>query len=352
MATIHIAIEPTLAVASFAGRSIADHLRAMAQAAELTATFVTRADRVPEGAIVLDGRYLALDLQGRTLAGGLVTEHATVCAAAAQPTTVADVLDAPPASDATVVRGAEGRAAIDRWELTQCEQAVRERHVARLARAGAHFEFPLGTTDLGVVVEPGAHIGPNVVLRGSTVVAATAVIHANSWLEDTTVAAGAVVKAGSVCEAATIGIEAAVGPMAHLRTGTVLERGVKVGNFVETKKAVLREGAKASHLTYLGDTEIGAHANIGAGTITCNYDGYNKHRTEIGAGAFIGSNSALVAPLRIGAEAIVAAGSTITRDVPEGALAVVRPPQRVLEGRGRTLMQRNARKKQDKGNSE
>ena len=118
-----------------------------------------------------------------------------------------------------------------------------------------------------------------------------------------------------------------VGPYARLRPGTVLGQGAKIGNFVETKKTVLGPGAKANHLTYLGDATIGAKANIGAGTITCNYDGFGKYRTVIGEGAFIGSNSALVAPLTIGDRAIVAAGSAVTQDVEADALAIVRPPQ-------------------------
>jgi bifunctional UDP-N-acetylglucosamine pyrophosphorylase/glucosamine-1-phosphate N-acetyltransferase len=123
-----------------------------------------------------------------------------------------------------------------------------------------------------------------------------------------------------------------VGPFARLRPRTVLEEDVRVGNFVETKKAVLRAGAKASHLSYLGDAEIGAGSNIGAGVITCNSDGFEKHPTSIGEGAFIGSNSELVAPVTVGKGAWVGAGSTITRDVPPGALAVSRAPQKNLEG--------------------
>ena len=143
----------------------------------------------------------------------------------------------------------------------------------------------------------------------------------------TTVADGATIHAFSHIEGATIGALAEVGPYARLRPGAVLGTKAKVGNFVEMKKAVLGDGAKASHLTYLGDAEVGAGANIGAGTITCNYDGYFKYRTVIGEGAFIGSNSALVAPVVIGAGALVAAGSVITSDVAADALALVRPPQ-------------------------
>ncbi|WP_085810172.1 bifunctional UDP-N-acetylglucosamine diphosphorylase/glucosamine-1-phosphate N-acetyltransferase GlmU [Sphingomonas sp. TZW2008] len=155
-----------------------------------------------------------------------------------------------------------------------------------------------------VVIEPNVVFGPGVAVDDG------ATIHAFSHLEGARVGAGA-----------------SVGPFARLRPGAVMERGARVGNFVEMKKSVLGAGAKANHLTYLGDAEIGAGANIGAGTITCNYDGFLKYRTVIGAGAFIGSNSALVAPVTIGDGAIVAAGSTITGDVEPDALALVRPPQ-------------------------
>ncbi|HEU0044460.1 bifunctional UDP-N-acetylglucosamine diphosphorylase/glucosamine-1-phosphate N-acetyltransferase GlmU [Sphingomonas sp.] len=162
------------------------------------------------------------------------------------------------------------------------------------------------------------------------------------------VAEGAVIRAFSHLEGATIGEGAEVGPYARLRPGAVLGRKAKVGNFVEVKKATLGEGAKASHLSYLGDAEIGAGANIGAGTITCNYDGFFKYRTKIGAGAFIGSNSALVAPVTIGGGAIVGAGSVVTQDVEPDALALVRPPQKAKPGwakRFRDVM--SARKRND-----
>ena len=143
-----------------------------------------------------------------------------------------------------------------------------------------------------------------------------------------------------MCDGAEIGPGARVGPMAHLRPETRLEADVKVGNFVEVKNTLLKRGAKASHLTYLGDAEIGEGANIGAGTITCNYDGFGKYRTVIGAGAFVGSNSALVAPLTIGAGAIIGAGSVITEDVPAESLAVERSPVRVLTGKAPAIRAR------------
>jgi bifunctional UDP-N-acetylglucosamine pyrophosphorylase/glucosamine-1-phosphate N-acetyltransferase len=160
-------------------------------------------------------------------------------------------------------------------------------------------------------------IGPNVVFAPGVVVADEVEIRAFSHLE------GCIVERGAV-----------IGPFARLRPGTVIEQGAHVGNFVELKAAVLGAGAKANHLSYLGDAEIGAGANIGAGTITCNYDGVNKHRTVIGEGAFIGSDTALVAPVRVGARALVGAGSVITEDVPDDALAVARGRQANKAGRG------------------
>ncbi len=143
---------------------------------------------------------------------------------------------------------------------------------------------------------------------------------------------GATIRSFSHLEGVSVGEDCSVGPFARLRPGTVMEKGSKVGNFVEMKKAVLGEGAKASHLTYLGDADVGAHANIGAGTITCNYDGYFKYQTEIGERAFIGSNSALIAPVKIGADAIVAAGSAVSRNVGDGELRMVRGEQLVKPG--------------------
>jgi bifunctional UDP-N-acetylglucosamine pyrophosphorylase/glucosamine-1-phosphate N-acetyltransferase len=143
---------------------------------------------------------------------------------------------------------------------------------------------------------------------------------------------GAVIHSFSNIVGARIGKNASIGPYARLRPGTVLGEGVRIGNFVETKAADLEAGVKVNHLTYIGDTHIGENANIGAGTITCNYDGFDKHRTEIGAGAFVGSNSSLVAPVKIGAGAYVGSGSVISRDVPDDALAVERSEQSIREG--------------------
>jgi bifunctional UDP-N-acetylglucosamine pyrophosphorylase/glucosamine-1-phosphate N-acetyltransferase len=145
---------------------------------------------------------------------------------------------------------------------------------------------------------------------------------------------GAIIRAFSHLEGCVVKRHAIIGPYARLRPGTVVEARAHVGNFVELKATTLGEGAKANHLAYLGDATIGAGANIGAGTITCNYDGVNKHRTEIGAGAFIGSDTALVAPVKVGARALVGAGSVITANVPDDALAIARGRQTVFAGRG------------------
>jgi bifunctional UDP-N-acetylglucosamine pyrophosphorylase/glucosamine-1-phosphate N-acetyltransferase len=152
-----------------------------------------------------------------------------------------------------------------------------------------------------------------------------------------TVEEGAVIRSFSHLEGARVGKGARVGPFARLRPGADLAEDVHIGNFVEVKAARIEAGAKANHLAYIGDATVGAAANVGAGTITCNYDGVAKHRTEIGKGAFIGSNSALVAPVTIGDGAYIGSGSVVTRDVPADALAIARGPQTVKEGWAKRL---------------
>jgi bifunctional UDP-N-acetylglucosamine pyrophosphorylase/glucosamine-1-phosphate N-acetyltransferase len=186
-------------------------------------------------------------------------------------------------------------------------------------------------------VDPGCSVGrdtilyPNVHLRGARI-GRGCVIYPGNIVEDSTVGAGTILNPNNWIEGARIGKACRVGPMSHLRPGTVLGDGVRVGNFVETKKARLGRGTKAAHLTYLGDAEIGRGANIGCGTITCNYDGRQKHVTVIGDGAFIGSDCQLVAPVKVGRGAYTASGTTVTEDVPPGALAVGRARQRNIPG--------------------
>ncbi len=177
----------------------------------------------------------------------------------------------------------------------------------------------------------GVKIDVNVVFEGDVILADDVSIGPNCVITDSTIGEGSVIKANSVLEQATVGDQCSVGPFARLRPGATLTSEVSVGNFVEVKKTVMGRGSKASHLSYLGDTTIGEEVNIGAGTITCNYDGVNKFETYIGDGAFIGSNSALVAPVSIGAGSTVGAGSTITKDVDADVLAVGRGKQMAIK---------------------
>jgi bifunctional UDP-N-acetylglucosamine pyrophosphorylase/glucosamine-1-phosphate N-acetyltransferase len=221
-------------------------------------------------------------------------------------------------------------------ELAQAEEHLRSGLVLKALAAGALIHQPAAVV-IGprAVVEPGAELfGPCRVL-GESVVERGARVGAFSQLLDSRLAPGAEVREHCHLEGASLDRGAAAGPYARLRPGAVLQDGSRAGNFVEMKKATLGPGAKAGHLAYLGDTLVGAGANIGAGTITCNYDGTNKHVTEIGPGAFIGSNTALVAPVKVGENALVGAGSVITKDVPDAALAIARSRQSNLERRGR-----------------
>ena len=220
-----------------------------------------------------------------------------------------------------------------RSDLAQVETEIQRRVVEQLMKEGVTFRNPAT-----VVIDSDVRIGrdsvvyPFVTLERGTVIGEDCVIEPGVHLINVRIGNNVHIKTGTVAEDALIEDEAAVGPYAHLRPGTQLGRKVKVGNFVETKKAVFGAGAKASHLSYIGDAEVGADVNIGAGTITCNYDGVRKHKTVLEDGVFIGSDTQLVAPVRVGKGAYVGAGSTITKDVPAGALALSRTPQRVVEG--------------------
>ncbi len=227
-------------------------------------------------------------------------------------------------TDADEVIGINSRAdlayAEARWQAARRSQAM-DAGATLIAPETVWFAWD---TQIGrdVTIEPNVFFGPAVSIGDDVT------IHAFSHIEGATVGAGA-----------------EIGPFARLRPGAVMGEKSKIGNFVEMKKAVLGKGAKANHLSYLGDAEIGAGANIGAGTITCNYDGYFKYRTVIGEGAFIGSNSALVAPVTIGAGAMVAAGSVITADVEADALAIARGKQEARPGRARRFREVMAAKK-------
>lgn len=220
----------------------------------------------------------------------------------------------------------------DRLELARVHRLLVERAIRRLALAGTSFLDP-ATTTVGADVAAGTDtvVHPGVTLLGATRLGSGVTVQVGAWIRDSEIADDAVIEAYSVLDGAVVGAGCRVGPFARLRPATVLHEGARVGNFVEVKKAALGPGAKANHLAYLGDATVGAHANIGAGVVTCNYDGQAKHRTEIGDRAFVGSDTMLVAPVKVGDDAITGAGSVITQDVPEGALAVERSRQRVVE---------------------
>ena len=213
-------------------------------------------------------------------------------------------------------------------ELVRAESELRRRIVEAHIDRGVLIHNP-DTVIIGprVVVEPGAEIFGHCEIYGMSSVAAGSRLGSYAHITDSSFAPGCAVREFCHIEGAEVGPDAVVGPYARLRPGAVLRTGARVGNFVEMKKAVLGEGAKAGHLSYLGDAEVGAGANIGAGTITCNYDGKNKFTTTIGPGAFIGSNTALVAPVTVGRDALVGAGSTITKDVPDEGGAIARGKQ-------------------------
>jgi bifunctional UDP-N-acetylglucosamine pyrophosphorylase/glucosamine-1-phosphate N-acetyltransferase len=232
-------------------------------------------------------------------------------------------------------------------QLAEARRLLQARTNQRLMESGVWMLDPERTyVDDTVTVEPGARIYPGVHLEGGTTVGAGAQVGPDVFAVDSSIGAGATVWY-AVLRGAVVGDECEVGPYASLRPGSVLERGSKVGTFVETKNTTLGEKAKAPHLSYLGDASVGARSNIGAGTITCNYDGFEKHRTEIGQDVFIGSDSMLVAPLTIGDGAVIAAGSVITEDVAEGALAIERNEQKEIPGYARRRAQKRAARKSE-----
>jgi bifunctional UDP-N-acetylglucosamine pyrophosphorylase/glucosamine-1-phosphate N-acetyltransferase len=230
--------------------------------------------------------------------------------------------------DAMEVQGAN-----DRKQLSELERHYQLREARRLMALGVTLRDPARFDVRGEVsVGRDVMIDINVILEGRVVIEDDVSIGPNCVIKDSTLRKGAIIKANSHLDGAIVGEAADAGPFARLRPGTVLEARAHVGNFVELKNAHMGEGAKAGHLSYLGDAVIGARTNIGAGTITCNYDGVNKHKTILGEDVFIGSNNSLVAPVDISSGSNTAAGSTITQDVSEGQLAVARARQRNIDG--------------------
>lgn len=220
-----------------------------------------------------------------------------------------------------------------RTELAEVSRIVRQTKNEELMAAGVTLIDPATTyVDADVVVGPDTVIHPGVVLEGHTKIGAACEIHSNVRIVDTEIADRSTILNFCLILGSRIAEGASVGPFAHLRPETVVGEKAKIGNFVELKKTTMGPGSKANHLAYLGDATIGAKVNVGAGTITCNYDGTNKHQTVIEDGAFIGSDTQLIAPVRIGKGAYVGAGSSITEDVPPGALGIARGRQTNVEG--------------------
>lgn len=221
----------------------------------------------------------------------------------------------------------------DRRDLARVHRVLIDRHLEALQNLGVTILDPAQTT-----IEPSVRIGadtvihPGVSLFGHTTIGEDCVIHQGCWVRDSRVASSVHLHPYSILDHAEVEPECNVGPFARLRPASLLQSGARVGNFVEIKNARLGEGAKANHLAYVGDAEVGEQSNIGAGVVTCNYDGVSKHRTEIGKHAFVGSDTMLVAPIRVGDGATTAAGSVITDDVPKGGLGVGRARQRTIEG--------------------
>jgi bifunctional UDP-N-acetylglucosamine pyrophosphorylase/glucosamine-1-phosphate N-acetyltransferase len=240
----------------------------------------------------------------------------------------------------TVELGADVLAGVnDRDQLAQVDRMLHARIVRRWRLHGATV-CDGARVEAGVVLEPDATVESGAVLRGTTHVGRGAIVDIGCVLTNVVVGEGAHLKPYSVATDSRVGARAQVGPFAHLRPDSDLGEEAHVGNFVETKKTRMGRGAKANHLAYLGDGVIGAGANVGAGTIFCNYDGFQKHTTTIGDGAFIGSDSQIVAPVTIGDRAYVATGTTVTRDVPADALAIGRARQENKDGYAEKLRQR------------
>ena len=239
-------------------------------------------------------------------------------------------------SPAEIVRVAdpiETEGANDPWQLAQLERAFQQRAVRALCLRGVRVADPARVEVRGVVgVGRDVEIDIDVILEGEVTLGDDVRIGPFCRLRNVSLAAGTVVRAHCDLDGARTEGAVQIGPFARLRPGTVLADGVHVGNFVETKNAVLGVGSKANHLSYLGDARIGAQVNIGAGTITCNYDGANKSTTRIEDGVFVGSNSALVAPVTLAKDATIGAGSVITKDVPPGELTVGRGRQTTIPG--------------------
>ena len=221
----------------------------------------------------------------------------------------------------------------DRKQLARLERAYQLNIAETLMENGVTLRDPSRFDVRGeVIIGTDVEIDINVILEGNVSIASGAVIGSNCVLKNCSIGENVIIKENTVVDNSTIDRDCVIGPFARIRPHTMLAEGVKIGNFVETKKSSIGKGSKVSHLSYIGDAEIGENANVGAGTITCNYDGVNKFKTEIGDGAFIGSNTCLIAPVKVGNNATTGAGSAISKDIADNQLSIARGKQRNIEG--------------------
>jgi len=236
-----------------------------------------------------------------------------------------------------------------RADLALAHEVLRQEKVMDLMLSGVTVLDPK-TTYVDKMVEIGKDtvLYPNCVLQGKTKIGERCVIESNTKISDSILGSEVVIRSNSVITESKIDDGASIGPFSHLRPLAEIKSKAKIGNFVEVKKSVIGRGTKANHLTYIGDSLVGEGANIGAGTITCNYDGYGKHQTIIGDGVFVGSNVELVAPVKVGSRSSIGAGTTVTKDIPEGALAISRVKQKNIKGWSKKMELRYKKNKKKK----
>jgi bifunctional UDP-N-acetylglucosamine pyrophosphorylase/glucosamine-1-phosphate N-acetyltransferase len=236
-----------------------------------------------------------------------------------------------------------------RVDLAIGNEVLRQEKMKALMLSGVTVVDPRTTyADKGVEVGKDTVLFPNCLLQGKTRIGERCIIESNTVISDSVVGNEVTVRSSSVIEESKIEDEVTIGPFTHLRPLSEIRRQAKIGNFVEVKKSVIGKGTKANHLTYIGDSTLGEDVNIGAGTITCNYDGFEKHQTIIGDRVFVGSNVELVAPVKIGNDASIGAGATVTKDVPDGALAISRVPQKNIKGWDKKAKLHRAKTKKEK----
>ncbi|PLY01626.1 MAG: bifunctional UDP-N-acetylglucosamine diphosphorylase/glucosamine-1-phosphate N-acetyltransferase GlmU [Desulfuromonas sp.] len=309
------------------GRIIRDGEQVMGIVEERDATDLQREiTEINTGTYMFDAAFVLSALRGlnkNNAQGEYYLTDVVAAAVAAGKTTRALCV-----ADPTEVMGVN-----DRCQLAEAEVLMRWKINSDLMYAGISMTDPTTVyIDNGVELGVDTQLHPNVHLRGKTSIGKNCIIETGVVVVDSQIGDGVHLKAGSAIEESQVGPACKIGPMAHLRPGTVLSGNNKIGNYVETKKAVFGEGSQASHLTYVGDAEVGRNVNFGCGAITCNYDGVNKYKTIIEDDVFIGSDTQFVAPVTIGRNSLIAAGSTITKDVPANALALSRSNQRVIDG--------------------